>query len=95
MRGRRWPTWHASTSGTVCAPAGRAATAFHVAGKQVVRGAPGAAAVLLRAAADGGALSHAALLAGGDRRRTPRAGVDAARRRRRAPESGALPAGGP
>ena len=38
-------------------------------GRQVVRGAPGAAAVLLRAAADGGALSHAALLAGGDRRR--------------------------
>ena len=33
-------------------------------GRQVVRGAPGAAAVLLRAAAAGGALSHAALLAG-------------------------------
>ena len=33
-------------------------------GRQVVRGAPGAAAVLLRAAADGGALSRAALLAG-------------------------------
>ena len=32
--------------------------------RQVVRGAPGAAAVLLRAAADGGALSRAALLAG-------------------------------
>ena len=33
-------------------------------GRQVVRGAPGAAAVLLRAAAAGGALSRAALLAG-------------------------------
>ena len=32
--------------------------------RQVVRGAPGAAAVLLRAAADGGALSRAALLEG-------------------------------
>ena len=25
MRGRRWPTWHASTSGTVCAPRNRGA----------------------------------------------------------------------
>ena len=32
--------------------------------RQVVRGAPGAAAVLLRVAADGGALSRAALLEG-------------------------------
>ena len=44
--------------------AGRARRNRASRGRQVVRGAPGAAAVLLRAAAAGGALSRAALLAG-------------------------------
>ena len=47
----------------VCAPATRAATVSSRA-RQVVRGAPGAAAVLLRAVDAGGALSRAALLNG-------------------------------